>query len=236
MNKSISAMGAAPQDKVNNWYDKIGVKKTKVDDNYKKHMIEPKSMIVCIGGTGAGKTNALLEFLNRKNNAFTELIIFTGSTADEPIYQFIKSKIPETQLINNIADLPELNTFDDDDKASEKLIVFDDFINLPKKDFKKINEYLTSGRKFGFTCFVMAQNYTSIPKIITRNAHYFILFRLNDNVTVDNIIKNHNVSNISKEDFKHYYLKATAQPRDFFMVDLRNSNIRHNFLDILAKI
>ena len=223
-------------DKVNNWYDKIGVKKTKVDDNYKKHMIEPKSMIVCIGGTGAGKTNALLEFLNRKNNAFTELIIFTGSTADEPIYQFIKSKIPETQLINNIADLPELNTFDDDDKASEKLIVFDDFINLPKKDFKKINEYLTSGRKFGFTCFVMAQNYTSIPKIITRNAHYFILFRLNDNVTVDNIIKNHNVSNISKEDFKHYYLKATSQPRDFFMVDLRNSNIRHNFLDILAKI
>ena len=224
------------KDVVNNWYEKIGVKKTKVDDNYKKHMIEPKSMIVCIGGTGAGKTNALLEFLNRKNNAFTELIIFTGSTADEPIYNFIKSKIPETQLINNIADLPELNTFDDDDKSSEKLIVFDDFINLPKKDFKKINEYLTSGRKFGFTCFVMAQNYTSIPKIITRNAHYFILFRLNDNVTVDNIIKNHNVSNISKEDFKHYYLKSTSVPRDFFMVDLRNSNIRHNFLDIIAKI
>lgn len=222
-------------DKITDWYAKIGSKKTKVDENYKNHMIEPKSMIVAIGPTGSGKTTALLELLNRKNNAFTELIIFTGSTADEPIYQFIKQKIPETQLINNIADLPELNTFDDDDKDSEKLIVFDDFINLPKKDFKKINEYLTSGRKFGFTCFVMAQNYTSIPKIITRNAHYFILFRLNDNITIQNILKNHNISNIKQEDFKHYYLKSTAKKGDFFLVDLRNNNIRHNFKDILQK-
>ena len=78
-------------------------------------------------------------------------------------------------------------------------------------------------------------NSISIPKIITRNAHYFIIFRLNDNVTIETILKNHNISNLSKEDFKHFYLKATAQPRDFFMVDLRNNNIRHNFLDILQK-
>jgi hypothetical protein len=223
-------------DKITNWYEKIGSKKTKVDDNFKQHMIEPKSMIVCIGPTGSGKTTALLELLNRKRNAFTELIIFTGSTSDEPIYQFIKQKIPETQLINNIADLPELTTFDDDDKDSEKLIVFDDFINLPKKDFKKINEYLTAGRKFGFSVFAQAQNYTSLPKIITRNAHYFILFRLNDNITIDNILKNHNISNISKEDFKHYYLKSTATKGDFFLIDLKNNNIRHNFKDILAKV
>jgi len=222
-------------DKITDWYSKIGSKKAKLDSNYKNHMIEPKSMIVAIGPTGSGKTTSLLEFLNRKNDAFTELIIFTGSTTDEPIYQFIKKKIPETQLYNDIAELPALSSFDDDDKDSEKLIILDDIINLPKKDLKKINEYLTSGRKFGFTVFVMAQNYTSLPKVITRNAHYFILFRLNDNITIDSILRNHNISNLSKADFKHYYLNATAKKGDFFLVDLKNNNIRHNFKDLLAQ-
>jgi geranylgeranyl pyrophosphate synthase len=57
---------------------------------------------------------------------------------------------------------------------------------------KKLNEYLTAGRKFGFTVWCMAQNYTSIPKVITRNLQYIILFKLNDNVSINNIIKNHN--------------------------------------------
>ena len=43
-------------------------------------------MILCIGGTGSGKTNALLNFLSRKNNAFYDIIIFSGSSTDEPLY------------------------------------------------------------------------------------------------------------------------------------------------------
>ena len=193
-------------------------------------------MIVCIGGTGSGKTNALLEFLSRKNESFYEIIIFTGSTQDEPIYNLLKTKAG-AEVYDNIDELPELMTFEDN-KNQEKLIVLDDFINLPAKKLKKINEYLTSGRKFGFTCFVMAQNYTSVPKVVTRNAHYFILFKLNDNHTIDCILKNHNVNGIEKEEFKKMYRNATNEPRNFFMVDLRASvgsgmSIRHNFLNFL---
>ena len=95
----------------------------------------------------------------------------------------------------------------------------------------KINEFLTSGRKFGFTCFVMAQNYTSIPKIISRNSHYFIVFRLGDNTSINNIIRNHNTTDIKKDDFKEEYLKVTEDKGDFFMIDLKNPNkpLRKNF-------
>ena len=65
-------------DKIKNYYDLLdkGLKReNKFDKNYKKHYIQPNSMICCIGGTGSGKTNALIDFLTRKNEAFYDIII-----------------------------------------------------------------------------------------------------------------------------------------------------------------
>ena len=61
----------------------------------------------------------------------------------------MKEKIPETDLINDINDLPSLADSDSesDEENEEKLLIVDDFINMNKKDFKKINEYFTGGRK-----------------------------------------------------------------------------------------
>ena len=221
-----------------NWYEKIDkqfIRKPKRDKNFSKHLIEPCSMISCIGGTGSGKSNALVNFLSLKNDAFHKIVIFSGSTTDEPLYSFLQNKIPELEMYNDIDELPSLDTYDDDDKGHEKLIVFDDFINLKKKEMTKINEFLTSGRKFGFTCFVMGQNYTSIPKIITRNSHYFIVFRLGDNTSINNIIRNHNTTDIKKDDFKKEYLKATENKGDFFLIDLKNPSkpLRKNFTELI---
>ncbi len=55
------------------------------------------------------------------------------------------------ELISDINDVPVLEDFNDRHKDKPKLIVFDDFINLQKKDMKKINEYLISSRKIGFS-------------------------------------------------------------------------------------
>jgi hypothetical protein len=46
----------------------------------------------------------------------------------------VEQKMPEIQLFNDINELPELKEFDNDDKDQEKLIVFDDFINLKKPE------------------------------------------------------------------------------------------------------
>jgi len=223
-------------DKVTNWYEKLPTNlknTTKMDKHFKKHHILPNSMIVCIGGTGAGKTNALLEFLSRKDESFYHIILFNPTSTDEPLYNLLKEKIPDIEIVTDINDLPDLKEFEDD-RQHEKLLIVDDFINLPKKDMKKINEYFTGGRKAGFTVWAMAQNYTSIPKIVTRNANYFIIFKLNDTVTINNILKNHNINNIEKEEFKHMYLDATSEPRNFFLVDLKGGKLTHlrkNFLN-----
>ena len=50
-------------DKVKNWYEHLPKdlkRESKLDKNFKKHHVLPNSMICCIGGTGSGKTNALL--------------------------------------------------------------------------------------------------------------------------------------------------------------------------------
>jgi hypothetical protein len=225
--------------KIINWYDKLKddlPKQTKLDKNFKSHHILPNSMILSIGGTGSGKTNSLMTFLSLKNDSFYTIILYTGSTGEEPLYEYLKMQIPDMEIYTDINDVPSLTEFEDS-KNKEKLIIFDDFINLQKKDMTKISEYLTAGRKFGFTVWLQAQNYVSVPKSITRNINYFIIFKLNDNVSINNIIKNHNVDDIDKDKFKDAYKYATKEKFNFFMIDLKgdkNKRLRHNFLEFLS--
>ena len=101
----------------------------------------------------------------------------------------------------------------------------------------KISEYLTAGRKFGFTVWLQAQNYVSVAKSITRNINYFIIFRLNDNVSINNIIRNHNVDDIDKNIFKEAYKYATREKYNFFLIDLKGTpdhRLRHNYLGFIT--
>ena len=218
-------------DKLINFYehmDKDLKNDTKRDKNFKQHYIEPCSMILAIGPTNSGKSLVLLNFLQRKNDAFCRIVIFSGSSTDEPAYNLLREKIPDTEFYEDIAELPALN--DDDDNQNEKLIVFDDFINLKKKEFQKIKEYLTAGRKKKWTVYLNAQNYVDVPKTITRNCHYFFIFKQNDNTTINNILKNHNIDNVDKDDFKAMYQDAVNVKPNFFMVDIKGGSLRKNFL------
>ena len=228
------------KDKINNWYDvssKEGhSEKLKVDKNYTKHYIKPCSMVSIVGSTGSGKSTALLEFLNRKNSSFYEIILFTGSTVDEPLYNMLKSKIDGIELIDNVDDLPELTDFNDTNKQLEKLAIFDDIINLPKKELLKIQKWFNSARKYGFTCVCMIQNYTDEPIQMRRNTMYWLLFKLNDITTVNNILKKHNTNGDKIENVKKLYFEATREPKNFFMIDLTSNDklrYRHNFTDFM---
>ena len=222
-----------------NWYDKIPNEnnKKKLPKNWKNHHIHHNSMILCVGGTGTGKTNALIDYLSRTSGEFHKIIIVSFSTLDEPLYNFSQQKSNDIEFINNIDDVPDLNEFDDENKNKPKLIVFEDFINLTKKEFKKINPYLISGRKFGFSVWLMSQEYKSVPKIITRNINYFILNKINDAVSIDNIIRNHNMWGADKDIFEKAYYLCIKEPLNFLMLDLKSRDpkdrYRHNFMNFL---
>jgi ABC-type dipeptide/oligopeptide/nickel transport system ATPase component len=226
------------KDEINNWYQFTDKTDTpKLDKNFKKHGIKPCQMISIIGQTGSGKSQAILELLSRKNDAFFRIILFSGSTTDEPLYRLLEKHISGIELIDDADKLPEFKeTLDDDDGKCEKLIIFDDIINLPKKQLVKIQKWVNSSRKKHWTCISVAQNYTDLPIQIRRNTMIFILFRLNDTNSINQILKNHsNGDDINA--IKQLYYEATAKPHNFFMLDTTSfdyKRYRHNFTDFLT--
>ena len=218
-----------------NFYEKLNIKGSALPKTFKKHHIYNNSMILCLGGTGTGKTNALINYISRSSTEFSDVIVCSFSTTDEPLYNMLEEN--GVTLYNNIDEVPDLEEYDSDDKKKPKLIVFDDFINVENKKLKKIYNYLISGRKFGFTCWLMAQNYSSVPKVIVRNINYFILFKINDNISLNNIIRNHNISDVDPSIIKSAYNLCTQTPPNFFLIDLKTINLkerfRKNFLNFL---
>ena len=129
-------------DKIKDWYEEINKKggniKPKVDKTFKNHYIKNNSMIALIGATGCGKSNAIIDFLSRTPNKYYRIILFTGSTSDEPLYNFLKERIDGIEIIDDPDLLPEITDFNDDDKTLDKLAIFDDIICLLKKALDKV--------------------------------------------------------------------------------------------------
>ena len=228
-------------DKIECFYEKYGkgIKKPK-DKTITQHHILPISMILCIGPTGSGKSNFLMNLLKRQNGKYFEIIIFTASTTDEFLYNVLKQAIPEIKFYDNINDMPDLLMLDNDEtnKNEEKLVVWDDFINLNSKEKVKICKWVNSSRKFGFTNLLMSQNYTDVPTQIRRNINYFIIFKLNDIGTLKHILRM-NAFGVDKDKILKAYQEAVSHPKNFFMIDCKTTNpIMHfrscflNFLDL----
>ena len=115
-------------------------------------------------------------YFKQKNKLVYRIIIFSGSTTVEPLYNLLKKISSDIELIQDADKLPELSEMNGQDKNEEKLIVFDDIINLSKKELLKIQKWFNSARKYGFTCISMAQNYQQLPIQIRRNTMiYFYL-------------------------------------------------------------
>jgi len=221
-----------------NFYQLLPKDKQKQPLGYKNHMIDKNSRILMIGSSGTGKSNSLLNFIEKSSGEFSEIIICSFSTTDEPLYNFLQQKIPEVQLINTIEDVPEVQSYDNNDKKTSKLIVFDDFVNLSKKEMKKLFDYAIASRKFGFTCVFISQSYTSVPKIISRNCNYLFIFRLNDKVSIKRIISNHSLSGlVSAQEIEQYYYYCIKQPLGFLLIDLKTTDdakrFRCGFTDFL---
>jgi len=213
---------------ITDWYSKVKNTGPKRDKTFKNHEVEPCSIIGLIGQSGSGKSTALIDFLYRAPK-FTEILLFSGSgsATTEPLYVLLKEKIPEVQTFDTVEQIPDLESFTD--KESERLIVFDDFLQITPKQMKKLAQFATAGRKSSFTCIFMSQNYTSVPKVISRNFHNMWLFKIQDAVSVDTIYKNH-VNGITKQQFRDLHRVITSEPRSFLQLDLRKNLLKKNFL------
>ena len=94
-----------------NWYDKnsFGKDKKKLPKNWKNHHVYHNSMISCVGGTGTGKTNALIDYLSRTSGEFHKIIIVSFSTLNKPFYNFLQQKTSDIDFIYDIDEVLDLN-------------------------------------------------------------------------------------------------------------------------------
>ncbi len=136
-------------DKIVNFYDKLGIKCVVLPKTWKKHHMFNKCHTPGIRGTGSVKSNTVINYISRSSGEFYKIIFCSFSTTDEPLYNMLE-ETGKIELVSDIEEVPDLEEFDDEHKDKPKLIVFDDFLNLQKKDMKKIVKYLR-GRKFGFS-------------------------------------------------------------------------------------
>lgn len=226
-------------DKIINFYNELEINKDKKLPKFlKKHYIHHNSHIFVCGKTGTGKTNWLLNYIMRSAGEFSKIIIFTESTLDEPLYNAIRESSNKVEAYNDIDEMPDLEELEGKNMYNKpKLIIFDNFINLSPKEWKKIYKYIVSSRKYGCSCVIMTQDYKSANKLIVRNVNYIVLFKINDNISIGNIIRNHNLDNIDKDLFKKIYHVCVKEPMDFMLLDFRTNEpahkIRHNFLDFI---
>ena len=47
-----------------------------------------------IGSSGTGKSNAIINFIEKSSGEFHKIIICSFSTTDEPLYNYLQQKIP----------------------------------------------------------------------------------------------------------------------------------------------
>ncbi len=155
--------------------------------------------VIVTGGSGAGKTNWLMNFLIHSNGAFHHMVV-CNMNIEEPLYQLLNDECSKQGQITFFTkeDMPSFQDLNST-KISNKqqyLVVFDDCITqikMDKKFAKLVTDYFIAGRKLGFTMVLLSQSFHEIPKIIRLQATDIILLKLNDQNDLGIILRNFNI-------------------------------------------
>ena len=187
--------------------------------------------IIIIGGCGSGKTNALINLINKQNDI--DKIYLHARDLSEPKYEYLIKKREDAgikHLNNPNAFIECSNTMDDvyenihDYNSSRKrkiLIVFDDMIAdiMTNKRFQAIiKELFIRCRKLNISLVFITQSCFSVPKDVRLNSTHYLIMKINNKRELQNIAINHS-ADIDYQDFMKIYRKYTKEPYHFLTID-----------------
>ena len=171
----------------------------------------PYKMLI-IGGSGSGKTNALINLINEQNDI--DKIYLYARDLNEPKYKILIKKREDAgikHLNDPNAFIECSNTMDDvyeninDYNSSRKrkiLIVFDDMIIdiMTNKKFQAIiKELFIRCRKLNISLVFITQPYFSVPKDIRLNSTHYLIMKINNRKELQNIAINDNRYNTTEQ-------------------------------------
>ena len=187
--------------------------------------------ILIVGGSGSGKTNALLNLIN--NQPDIDNIYLYAKDPYQTKYQYLINKREKVGL-DHFDDPKAFMEYSDDMqdvykniedynpiKKRKVLIVFDDMI-ADMVNTKKLNPIVTelfiSGRKINISIVFITQSYFKVPKDVRLNSTHFFILKIPNKRELQQIALNHS-SDIDFKDFMKTYKKYTAKPYSFLVND-----------------
>ena len=169
--------------------------------------------ILIIGGSGSGKTNALLNLIN--NQPDIDKIYLNAKDPYEAKYQFLVNKREKVGLnhfndpkafmeySNDMQDVYKNIEYYNPIKNRKILIVFDDMI----ADMIKLNPIVTElfirGRKLNIYIAFITQSYFKVPKDVRLNSTHFFIMKIPNKKEFQQIALNH-LSDIDFKDFMKF--------------------------------
>lgn len=195
--------------------------------HFAKHQIEVPFRMLVVGNSGSMKTNWVLNLLSVMSDTFDHILLCTKNS-DEPLYNFVKSKIGPSQLTvaEGVDDIPALEELA---PGKQYLAIFDDL--CLEKNQSRISEYFIRGRKVSgrVSVIYISQSYFRIPKTVRINANYIVLKKLSSTRDLNLILTDYNLG-ISRRALNELYLEITRVPEDALLIDVNKQQIRQNFL------
>ena len=160
--------------------------------------------ILIIGGSGSGKTNALVNLINEQDDI--DNIYLHEKDLSEANYEFLIKKCESAgikHLNDSNAFIECSNTMDDvyenidDYHPSRKrniLIIFDDMIAdiMNSKKFQAIiKDLFIRCRKLNISLIFITQSYFSVPEDVRLNSTRYLIMKINNKRELQNIAINH---------------------------------------------
>ena len=187
--------------------------------------------ILIIGGSGSGKTNALLNLIN--NQPDLDKIYLYAKDPCEKKYQYLINKREKVGL-NHFNDPKAFMEYSKDMqyvykniedynpiKKRKVLIIFDDLIADMINNNKlnpKVTELFIRGRKLNISIVFITQSYFKVPKDVRLNSTHFLIMKIPNKRELQQIALNDS-SDIDFKDFMNIYKKYTKEPNSFLVND-----------------
>ena len=177
----------------------------KIEYNSKWPYIPDHSYRILIaGGSGSGKTNALLNLIN--NQPDIDKIYLYAKDPYEAKYQYLINKREKVRLdyfkdskafmesSNDMEDVSKNNENYNPGKKRKMLIVFDDMI-ADVMNNKELNPVVTElfirGRKRNISIVFITQSYFKVPKDVRLISTHFFIMKISNKRELQQIALNH---------------------------------------------
>ena len=200
--------------------------------NIDDHQISTPFMSAIVSATGGGKTNLLMNILQKFNGTFHHIYV-CNSGADEPLYEFLTEKIKKGLTItNSLYKLPDLKALEA--LEGQKLFIFDDLVKV--KDQTYIDTLYLRGRKLGCSCIYITQSYFDTPLFLRKQLHYLFVLKISGIKELRLILSNYRLG-VDIDKLEQIYKNAVSKPMNFLKIDVRtsdaNKKFSNNFNDLI---